>query len=192
MGREGVHDFEHPGFNNGFLVKTQDEYSVDANDRSPNESHHLALAFRILGRAENNFLRSMPTEQQRKARKTVIDMVLATDMAEHMALVSKLKTNLQKRLESPDDCIHLNQEVEDSVRILVLPGLIKVADIGHLYAKRDVHIKWSECLEEEMWRQGDVEKELALKASLLMDRDKPGVTKSQTGFMDDERSSTPG
>jgi len=42
-------------------------------------------------------------------------------------------------------------------------GAIKVADIGHLYAPKEVHIKWSERLEEEMWLQGDVEKQRNMK-----------------------------
>jgi hypothetical protein len=39
----------------------------------------------------------------------------------------------------------------------------QVADIGHLYAPKEVHIKWSERLEEEMWLQGDVEKRRNMK-----------------------------
>jgi len=39
----------------------------------------------------------------------------------------------------------------------------QVADIGHLYAPKQVHIKWSERLEEEMWLQGDVEKRRNMK-----------------------------
>ena len=39
----------------------------------------------------------------------------------------------------------------------------QVADIGHLYAPQSVHIKWSERLEEEMWLQGDVEKQRNMK-----------------------------
>ena len=48
----------------------------------------------------------------------MIDMVLATDMAEHMAIVSKLKSDLQKRLENPDD--HIGEEPEESLKTLVL------------------------------------------------------------------------
>ena len=47
-------------------------------------------------------------------------------------------------------------------------GAIKVADIGHLYAPKEVHIKWSERLEEEMWLQGDVEKQRDMKVLTLM------------------------
>ena len=35
-----------------------------------------------------------------------------------------------------------------------------------------------------MWQQGDIETNLGMKVSFLMDRNKPGVTKSQPGFLD--------
>ena len=177
-----IHDYEHRGFNNDFLIKTNDEWAIDSNDKAPNESHHLSAAFRILRHQDCNFLHRMPLAQQQQLRKLIIEMVLATDMAEHMAIVSKLKSDIQKRLENPDDDIL--DEPSDSLKILVLQGAIKVADVGHLYAQHDVHLSWSERLEEEMWLQGDVEKQLSMKVSFLMDRDSPGVTKSQPGFFD--------
>mmetsp|Transcript_34757 Transcript_34757/g.108816 ORF Transcript_34757/g.108816 Transcript_34757/m.108816 type:complete len:699 (-) Transcript_34757:114-2210(-) len=177
-----IHDFEHIGFNNDFLIKTQHDWAIDSNDKSPNENHHLISAFRILRQDDFNFLHRMPEAQRNQFRKIVIELVLATDMGEHMAIVSKLKTNLLKRMENPDD--QIEDEPPDSLRILVLQGAIKVADIGHVYADRDVHIRWAERLEEEMWRQGDLEKHRDLKVSFLMDREKPGVTRSQPGFVD--------
>eukprot|EP00960_Hanusia_phi_P064629 765852-Hanusia_phi.AAC.14 len=118
------------------------------------------------------------------------------DLTLGQAIVSKLKSNLLKRMENPDD--QIEDEPPESLRILVLQvdrlnclheltkvqGAIKVADIGHVYADRDVHIRWAERLEEEMWRQGDLEKHRDLKVSFLMDREKPGVTRSQPGFVD--------
>jgi len=47
-------------------------------------------------------------------------------------------------------------------------GVAQVADIGHLYAPQQVHIKWSERLEEEMWLQGDVEKQRDMKVCVCM------------------------
>jgi len=179
-----IHDFEHRGFNNDFLIKTQDDWAIDSNDKSPNENHHLSAAFRILRNPECNFLHRMPLSQQQQLRKLMIELVLATDMAEHMAIVSRLKTDLLKRLENPDDDLDADQDVSEGLKSLVLQAAIKVADIGHLYAPHQVHMKWSERLEEEMWLQGDVEKQRNMKVSFLMDRDKPGVTKSQPGFVD--------
>jgi len=180
-----VHDFEHKGFNNDFLIKTQDEWAIDSNDRSPNENHHLAAAFRILRDPESNFIHRMPATQQAALRKLVIDLVLATDMAEHIGIVSKLKTDLLKQMETAQEDELTNADnTPDVVKTLILQGAIKVADIGHLYAQQAVHIQWAERLEEEMWLQGDVEKDREMKMSFLMDRDKPGVTKSQPGFVD--------
>merc|ERR1712045_271287 len=38
--------------------------------------------------------------------------------------------------------------------------------------------------EKEFFRQGDQEKDEGLPVSFLMDREKPGVTKTQVGFFD--------
>mmetsp|Transcript_7614 Transcript_7614/g.14984 ORF Transcript_7614/g.14984 Transcript_7614/m.14984 type:complete len:710 (-) Transcript_7614:20-2149(-) len=179
-----IHDFEHKGFNNDFLIKTSDDWAIDSNDKSPNEHHHLSAAFRLLRQPDCDFLHRMPHHQQQAVRKMVIDMVLATDMAEHMAIVSRLKSDLQKRLENPDDDLVDGGDIPESLKTLVLQAAIKLADTGHLFADNDVHVKWSVRLEEEMWRQGDVEVDVGMKVSFLMDRNKPGVTKSQPGFLD--------
>ncbi len=42
-----VHDFEHGGLNNDFLIKTAHPIALIYNDQSPLENHHLAAAFRI-------------------------------------------------------------------------------------------------------------------------------------------------
>ena len=40
-----VHDFEHGGLNNDFLIKTGHPIALVYNDQSPLENHHLAAAF---------------------------------------------------------------------------------------------------------------------------------------------------
>ena len=59
---------------------------------------------------------------------------------------------------------------------------MKCADLGHLASAESVHLKWVTLLEEEMFRQGDLEKAKGYPVSPLMDRDKPGITTSQPGF----------
>jgi len=63
--------------------------------------------------------------------------------------------------------------------------VLKWADIGHLAGSWDVHQKWLERLEEELFRQGDQERLNSLPVSPLMDRLSGfGVSKAQTGFFD--------
>lgn len=56
---------------------------------------------------------------------------------------------------------------------------LKCADLGHLAANWGVHQKWVAGLEEELFRQGDLERQQSLPVSPLMDRAKGGITKSQ-------------
>jgi cAMP-specific phosphodiesterase 4 len=40
-----VHDTDHPGFNNPFMVASKDKLALRYNDRSVLENHHIAIAF---------------------------------------------------------------------------------------------------------------------------------------------------
>lgn len=42
------HDYDHPGLNNDFLVKSHHRLAISHNDRSPLENHHAASSFEIL------------------------------------------------------------------------------------------------------------------------------------------------
>ena len=58
---------------------------------------------------------------------------------------------------------------------------MKCADLGHLSSSQDTHVKWVSLLEEEMFRQGDLEKAKGYPMSPLMDRSREGITRSQPG-----------
>jgi len=40
-----VHDTDHPGYNNLYLVNTRDNLALRYNDKSVLENHHIAIAF---------------------------------------------------------------------------------------------------------------------------------------------------
>jgi len=75
-----------------------------------------------------------------------------------------------------------NPGTEGEMPWLLSKMLLKAADLGHLASPVDVHQRWVKGLEEELFRQGDREKALGLPVSLLMDRQKDGISKSQVGF----------
>merc|ERR1719454_1571121 len=86
-----VHDYEHEGVNNDFLVKTSSAKALRYNDRSPNENHHVAAAWSVLQSGDCNFLETLTAQECRLLRTLVLDLVLATDMAEHGKLLKKIK-----------------------------------------------------------------------------------------------------
>lgn len=199
-----IHDNEHKGLNNDFLVRISDDLALTYNDTSPMENHHVAAAFRVMRCQCYNFMRRMSRERLTRLRRLLIEMVLATDMKQHFNILSKFQAKLQvklrtsnsygsgshmsahdlsssRRLEVCDDELIVEDEVD---RSLVMQVALKCADVGHLAAPWEVHHRWVSGLEEEFFRQGDKEKAAHLMVSPLMDRCKDGITKSQVGFFD--------
>lgn len=192
-----VHDYEHKGLNNDFLVRVGDDLALTYNDISPMENHHVAAVFKLVRIQEYNFLKKMPKEKLARLRRLLIDMVLATDMKQHFNILSKFQAKLQVKLRSS----HLSPVVshteisshqedplpisdDDADKSLIMQAALKCADVGHLSAPWEVHHRWVSGLEEEFFRQGDREKTMHLMVSPLMDRCRDGITKSQVGFFD--------
>ena len=51
-----VHDFQHGGVNNDFLIKTFHPLAMTYNDMSPLENHHLAAAALLLHQPQHSFI----------------------------------------------------------------------------------------------------------------------------------------
>ena len=49
------HDYDHPGYNNNFQIRTESETALLYNDQSVLEMHHCTLAFRVMQREHCNF-----------------------------------------------------------------------------------------------------------------------------------------
>lgn len=175
-----VHDYEHLGLNNDFLVKTGHERAVRHNDQHVNENHHAAAAFALLEKPELNFLSALPRKAFQRLRKLVIELVLATDMAKSGSIVTGFKSILDSG--STDQGYFQPKSAEDAV--LLLQMAIKCADLGHLTLSWDLHVAWVRRLEAEFFAQGDREEEAGLAISFLMDRKKPGASETQLGFFD--------
>jgi hypothetical protein len=76
-----VHDFEHGGLTNDFLVNSLDLLAVRYNDRSPLENHHLAAAFTLMRKPEYDFICNVPKPEFDKMRK--VGCPCAKDLPPH-------------------------------------------------------------------------------------------------------------
>ncbi|MEW5305755.1 MAG: hypothetical protein WDW36_008274 [Sanguina aurantia] len=312
-----VHDFEHVGVTNDFLINTSDELALFYNDRAPMENHHLAATFRLMRSSPDvNFTAHLPKGDAERLRKMMIDLVLATDMKQHFSIINQFsaaaaaaaavvtkaadlrggpvsshstcsssgaeslahsaatsfttpapatttitapppaaptsaasssssaataaagpapappaKSMFASRKHTslfPASEQHQQQSssggggggggengggggvfsggglsglglggygfpwageparrpVHDAERVLALQMALKVSDLSNFLCTTSVYTRWVGCLEEEMFRQGDREKRAGLAVSPLSDRDKPGVSKSQVGFIE--------
>lgn len=173
-----IHDIDHTGFTNEFLIETTNAFALMHNNRSPHENHHLFMSWTLLNVEKYNFLENVSPAVKKRIRERTIELVLATDMKTHFGVVSQFTAHLLRAQEQP------RVSSQDADRLLVLQMAMKLSDMGHLSAEWGVHYRWVKCLEEECFRQGDTERSLGLRVSPLMDRGGIGISASQVGFFE--------
>jgi len=182
-----VHDYEHCGLSNDFLVKMQDKRAIRYNDQHVNENHHVAAAFALLSQPRYNFLQNLPPTDFSRLRSLTVSLVLGTDMASSAKLLQSFAEKvsggkpIQCKTESCEDTVVFMPATQEDATLLMQMAM-KCADLGHLALGWDMHCCWVQLLEAEFFAQGDREKALGLPVSFLMDREKAGASDTQIGF----------
>lgn len=169
-----VHDYEHPGVNNAYLISTQSELAVRYNDQSVLENFHVATAWGLTMHEEYDFSAQMPREDAQKIRALTIEMVLKTDVAQHFSQIAQFKAKQ----------FSFSRTFKDEDKSLVLGLLLHSADISNASRTWELCQQWTHLVMEEFWMQGDREREAGLPIGYLTDRYTVNVAKSQVGFID--------
>ncbi|XP_038620020.1 cGMP-inhibited 3',5'-cyclic phosphodiesterase B isoform X2 [Tachyglossus aculeatus] len=173
-----MHDYDHPGRTNAFLVATNAPQAVLYNDRSVLENHHAASAWNLfLSRPEYNFLSNLDHVEFKRFRFLVIEAILATDLKKHFDFLAEFNT------KANDVNSHGIEWSNENDRLLVCQVCIKLADINGPAKVRDLHLKWTEGIVNEFYEQGDEEANLGLPISPFMDRSSPQLAKLQESFI---------
>ena len=168
-----VHDYGHPGVSNQYLTTTFSPLALQYNDKNVLESYHIASIFLLMqAKPECNIFQHMDPATYRKARKMLIDLVLATDLASHFDILA-----VWKRKESILDL------GKDEDKMLVMQMVLKSGDLGHPSRVRHLHLTWSELVCEEFFMQGDRERKNGMNVSAMMDRSTCNIVTSQIGFI---------
>ncbi|KAJ8001385.1 hypothetical protein DPEC_G00168970 [Dallia pectoralis] len=176
-----IHDVDHPGVSNQFLINTNSELALMYNDESVLENHHLAVGFKLLHLENCDIFQNLTKRQRQSLRKLVIDMVLATDMSKHMTLLADLKTMVETKKVTSSGVLLLDNYTE---RIQVLKNMVHCADLSNPTKPLPVYRQWTERIMEEFFRQGDKEREKGMEISAMCDKHTASVEKSQVGFID--------
>uniref|UniRef100_A0A3P9HNQ1 Phosphodiesterase n=1 Tax=Oryzias latipes TaxID=8090 RepID=A0A3P9HNQ1_ORYLA len=173
-----MHDYDHPGRTNAFLVATNAPQAVLYNDRSVLENHHAASAWNLyLSQPEYNFLVNLDHVEFKRFRFLVIEAILATDLKKHFDFLAEFNSKVNDVNSPGIDWTNEND------RLLVCQVCIKLADINGPAKVRDLHLKWTEGIVNEFYEQGDEETKLGLPISPFMDRSSPQLAKLQESFI---------
>eukprot|EP00095_Tigriopus_kingsejongensis_P004170 maker-scaffold53_size449031-snap-gene-2.12 protein:Tk04170 transcript:maker-scaffold53_size449031-snap-gene-2.12-mRNA-1 annotation:"camp-specific 3 -cyclic isoform f-like isoform x2" len=176
-----IHDVDHPGLTNQYLINTSSELALMYNDESVLENHHLAVAFKLVQNQDCDIFINLSKKQRQTLRKMVIDMVLATDMSKHMSLLADLKTMVETKKVAGSGVLLLDNYTD---RIQVLQNMVHCADLAGPTKPLDLYRKWCGRIMEEFHQQGDKERDQGLDISPMCDRLNATVEKSQVGFID--------
>ena len=74
------HDIGHMGVQNTFLINSNDPLALQYNDRSVLENMHCSRLFSVLRQRGSQLLDGLTTEQYKAIRKSMIGMIMATDV----------------------------------------------------------------------------------------------------------------
>nr|XP_046249567.1 cGMP-inhibited 3',5'-cyclic phosphodiesterase A-like isoform X1 [Scatophagus argus] len=173
-----MHDYDHPGRTNAFLVATSAPQAVLYNDRSVLENHHAASAWNLfMSHPEYNFLVNLDHVEFKRFRFLVIEAILATDLKKHFDFLAEFNAKVG---DDPSTGIDWSNEND---RLLVCQMCIKLADINGPLKCKDLHLQWTEGIVNEFYEQGDEESSLGLPISPFMDRAAPQLAKLQESFI---------
>ncbi|XP_037674300.1 cAMP-specific 3',5'-cyclic phosphodiesterase 4A isoform X3 [Choloepus didactylus] len=176
-----IHDVDHPGVSNQFLINTNSELALMYNDESVLENHHLAVGFKLLQGDNCDIFQNLSKRQRQSLRKMVIDMVLATDMSKHMTLLADLKTMVETKKVTSSGVLLLDNY---SDRIQVLRNMVHCADLSNPTKPLPLYRQWTDRIMAEFFQQGDRERERGMEISPMCDKLTASVEKSQVGFID--------
>ncbi|XP_068599841.1 3',5'-cyclic-AMP phosphodiesterase 4C-like [Brachionichthys hirsutus] len=176
-----IHDVDHPGVTNQFLINTSSELALMYNDASVLENHHLAVGFKLLQQESCDIFQNLSKKQRDSLRKMVIDMVLATDMSKHMNFLADMKTMVETKKVTSLGVLLLDNY---SDRIQVLQNMMHCADLSNPTKPLEIYKRWTDRIMVEFFTQGDRERDKGMEISPMCDKHNASVEKTQVGFID--------
>ncbi|ESO88093.1 hypothetical protein LOTGIDRAFT_126656, partial [Lottia gigantea] len=175
-----VHDVDHPGRTNAFLVNASDPLALFYNDVYVIHCCNI----KYIGYCRESYC---------AMRNNIIDMVLATEMKQHFEHCSKFVNSINKVISAEDETSQCSQDSTPVSGKLSLPEnrtlikrmLIKCADVSNPVRPLNLCIEWAKRIAEEYFDQTDEEKSRNLPVVMaVFDRKTCSIPKSQTSFID--------
>ena len=140
-----MHDYEHPGYSNQFIVRAKHPLAIRYSDISVLENHHIAASFVILYTyPKSNIIENLDYNLQQETRTLIINTVLNSDISKHFTLLTELKTKLGNNFPAPD------QNIED--RTLILSITVRIVSTFKMVRDRNIFYRWMEKFFAEFYK----------------------------------------
>ena len=174
-----VHDLEHPGTNNVYQVNAMTPLALRYNDISVLENHHCSKAFEVFALPQCNITHVFKPEQNRYLRKTIISLVLITDMTQHFNLRGELDSVITRHTIDAEPT-----KLDEKDTLVVLKAILHTSDISNPAKPWATSKRWSDLVLQEFLEQGDREKVESLPVSMNCDRNTTQQDELSLNFCD--------
>lgn len=185
-----AHDVGHPGYSNVFLIDVRDEMACRYNDISPLENMHCSRLLEIVQEERCNVFKSLSPQEFRSIRQLMVDVVLHTDPAHHDGIVAGLTKLYRASAEVFDAANTSGQGLtpaqvellsQEGSKKLVGRVLLVGADLSNQGKPWRFAHRWAELMQQELFAQGDRERDMGIPMSEVNDRGAVGLSELQIG-----------
>ncbi|KAL0994287.1 hypothetical protein UPYG_G00120250 [Umbra pygmaea] len=169
------HDLDHRGTNNSFQVTSNSVLAgLYSSEGSVLERHHFAQAIAILNTQGCNIFEKFSRKDYQRMLDLMRYIILATDLAHHLRILKDLQemSDLGYNTRNPE---HHN---------LLLCLIMTSCDLSDQTKDWKTTWKIAGLIYKEFFSQGDLEKAMGNRPSVMMDREKAYIPELQTGFME--------
>jgi hypothetical protein len=173
------HDLEHTGTSNQILVAEGHEYVREMVDSvGPLESHHANVAVQLL--QKYHVLSSLAGSEAEHVRRTIVEMIHATDIGIHGRVMSDFK-DAHGDFDEFDPVVFFRSRASVT-RLLAL--MMKVADVSHNARPNfEVLRQWRMRIYREFYLEGDRDRAAGRPLEPLHDRETNDIIKSTGVFI---------
>jgi len=138
------------------------------------ERHHFAQTMCILNMDNCNIFDELPPQDYQRVLDHMRDVILATDLAQHLRLRKEMQAMLDSGYRREDSRHHY----------LLLCLLITACDLADQTKPWTSSKQIAAQIYKEFFSQGDLEKAMGNEPLVMMDRDRACIPKLQIDFLD--------
>ncbi|CAH1757870.1 6139_t:CDS:2 [Entrophospora sp. SA101] len=188
------HDIGHPGLNNVYQVNAKTPLAIKYNNQSVLENYSCALTMELL--TKHKLFRNLHSCNI-EFLETELELEMDDDNDDNNSIDSCCYSSNSSIASSPESSpistIHSSSPSSSSSSFLILDQeqreiflkvLLHAADLSNTVRPWDISKHWSDCVVEEFFKQGDLEKQKHLPVSPNMDREQAQQPQISLGFGD--------